>query len=858
MSKKRESKDTLPEANSESTNSDICVVENSLDNSAKSLGWHHSPPSSTKPNYSPRSNVSPILKDIPTPLTPNRPTSGLKRIIRAPIYPHSQKRPNREIVIAIEKLRPVNKFKFYEPNGNSHNLKFATEDIKFTANSSTPKRSDANKTNSRKYNHSPKQNKHNQSDQCPTPTGPPNPIIQKSNRSSPPRPATQPEILTNIVLKKAYDIRPSEQTDQHSHHANNSQNQQQFLQQLHEQKLAAQQQLQLIEQQLHKSQSSLSKQQLSPPQPSPHPTAEINHTQQLQHEQSTPQAKNKVQSTLPLTPPLHTADHAYPVTAQNQPLKSTSQQETFERQFQKHIKTFRKSEHVVEPPICQQTSSDLTTTHPEQKQHHAIPLQKQSRLQSANDKIPTIATPNTLHSKAPPPIAANKIPSIFIPKIASIESLFGIIQNSANSINYTTTSGQEGGVRVKCADEASYSNLLALLHNNNIHLHTHQMPQDKGVRIVIKNLHATTPVDSIRTLLSNHGYTTKYINLLKNRFTGIPLNMFEVELDAKTIKNVDDLLKINKLGSQEVIIERQAKRSDPVQCHRCQAFGHSKNYCRRAFICMKCAGSHPTTACTKDRSSEGTCANCGKGHVASYKGCPVFKKEREKLLAVRFANQPPGIPTGYQQPNDPSPQQQPIQQNLRQQRHQPTNLYQSPQQPQLTNAQTPKQPQKPQARPLYINSPKFPLQIVPSEAHTTAHSNPNRKTYSQVSRLATGTTISTNHTKPNSLKLPFKPLHKPQQQQLQQQKTPQNIQYHYQQQPTPIHSENNLASNSQMVTLPQQINLIQIQKDVLSNSQSITQLNDKIDQLIKLVYDHLGPILTNKQNTANDNDNDAK
>lgn len=66
------------------------------------------------------------------------------------------------------------------------------------------------------------------------------------------------------------------------------------------------------------------------------------------------------------------------------------------------------------------------------------------------------------------------------------------------------------------------------------------MPQNKGVRIVIKNLHATTSIDSIRSLLSRQGYITKYINVLKNRFTGIPLNIFEVKLHAKTVKNVDE------------------------------------------------------------------------------------------------------------------------------------------------------------------------------------------------------------------------------------------------------------------------------------------------------------------------------
>lgn len=77
-------------------------------------------------------------------------------------------------------------------------------------------------------------------------------------------------------------------------------------------------------------------------------------------------------------------------------------------------------------------------------------------------------------------------------------------------------------------------------------------------------------------------------------------------------------------------------RAEPVQCHRCQKFGHSKNNCRRSFVCLKCAGGHPTTVCNKPRNTSGMCANCNGEHIASFKGCPMFKSERAKLLSVRL------------------------------------------------------------------------------------------------------------------------------------------------------------------------------------------------------------------------------
>lgn len=229
----------------------------------------------------------------------------------------------------------------------------------------------------------------------------------------------------------------------------------------------------------------------------------------------------------------------------------------------------------------------------------------------------------------------------------SIDQLLLKINESADPTSFTTTSNQAGGVRIKCNDPDSYSNLLKLLDVNN-NLHTHQLPQNKGFRFVIKNLHATTAPNTIRAFLAKQGFTAKYVSVLKNRFTGMPLNIFEVEIATNAELDVEKILAINKIDNQEVVVERQARRTDPVQCHRCQAFGHSKNYCRRPLVCLKCSGNHPITECKKEKNTPGQCANCGNQHIASYKGCPVYKAERAKLIAVRLS-----IPSAMHDNNNP-------------------------------------------------------------------------------------------------------------------------------------------------------------------------------------------------------------
>ncbi|EDW04782.1 GH13038 [Drosophila grimshawi] len=46
---------------------------------------------------------------------------------------------------------------------------------------------------------------------------------------------------------------------------------------------------------------------------------------------------------------------------------------------------------------------------------------------------------------------------------------------------------------------------------------------------------------------------------------------------------------------------------------------------------------HATTTCSKGKEIEATCANCKGSHVASYKGCPVYKAARDRLLSSRAA-----------------------------------------------------------------------------------------------------------------------------------------------------------------------------------------------------------------------------
>jgi hypothetical protein len=57
-----------------------------------------------------------------------------------------------------------------------------------------------------------------------------------------------------------------------------------------------------------------------------------------------------------------------------------------------------------------------------------------------------------------------------------------------------------------------------------------------------------------------------------------------------------------------------------AQCYRWQQYGHTKTYCKRRFICVKCGGPHSTVSCKKPNSTSAKCALCDGSHPANYKG----------------------------------------------------------------------------------------------------------------------------------------------------------------------------------------------------------------------------------------------
>lgn len=166
----------------------------------------------------------------------------------------------------------------------------------------------------------------------------------------------------------------------------------------------------------------------------------------------------------------------------------------------------------------------------------------------------------------------------------------------------------------------NFNTIINFLNNKNLECHSYCPPCAQPFRIVIRNLHHTTLTDDISD--AELGHSVQYItNITKNK---IPLPLFAMSLRTNTNNKIFD---ISNLLHTTVSIEKPFKVNHGLlQCHKCQSFGHTKNYCKYKPRCVKCGENHSSLECTKDRLLPAKYALCSRPHTSSYKGCPIFKK----------------------------------------------------------------------------------------------------------------------------------------------------------------------------------------------------------------------------------------
>lgn len=261
----------------------------------------------------------------------------------------------------------------------------------------------------------------------------------------------------------------------------------------------------------------------------------------------------------------------------------------------------------------------------------------QSKNKSTVSKNSQINEVKPIKTPMPPPINVYNIVNFNNFRKQLLEHVKGEIKFNALSNNV---------IKITCQSEEEYRNIKHFLIQMNENLkkdsnksdqpvleyHTYQLKSEKLYRFVIRGLPPSIDTSDILDEIQQLGHeVSNVLNIQKKKnvngeqqFSQFPLFYVDIKQreDNQSVYNIKELLNC------KIKIEPPRKNNDIPQCTNCQQLGHTKSFCYRQAVCVKCAGNHHTTSCTKTRNSEATCALCkGKGHPANYKGCPEYQKK---------------------------------------------------------------------------------------------------------------------------------------------------------------------------------------------------------------------------------------
>ncbi|KAE9523072.1 hypothetical protein AGLY_016526 [Aphis glycines] len=233
-------------------------------------------------------------------------------------------------------------------------------------------------------------------------------------------------------------------------------------------------------------------------------------------------------------------------------------------------------------------------------------------------------TPNQTKTLIPPPII---ISATLWRQAAPL-----IFQNpKISTIDITAKSSSDGKINIKTTNAAQFRQTQKILLKNKIEFHTFSLATDRQLKVVLKGISTYISTDELKTELEAHN------------------------LQVETIRRFGTADKPMPICLVILSVVESYKKTGPSQCHTCQRFGHGSRNCGNSPRCVKCAGSHCTTECTKPRDQTPTCANCNGVHTANFRGCPSFSEIAKNLTTKPSSSQ--------NQPSNKSTYPPPLHQN---------------------------------------------------------------------------------------------------------------------------------------------------------------------------------------------------
>lgn len=273
----------------------------------------------------------------------------------------------------------------------------------------------------------------------------------------------------------------------------------------------------------------------------------------------------------------------------------------------------------------QKTLASYWLSQPPQSSNRFSVLSNDDEQETASNKN-TDTSISKKHVKVP----SRKPPPIYIQGVQMISKLIKALNDLPNC-KYELKVLKDNEVKVQPAESIHYTAIIKMLKDKNTQYYTYKPKEQRGFRVFLRNVHYSADTEEIKQLLSAYGHEVIHIQNVLQLRTKKPLSLFALELKVKD--NNKDIYNIDTLMHCKIAFEPPRQKRSIPQCTNCQKYGHTKNFCTRNPICVKCAGDHKTFDCPiKQKSEHIKCALCGENHTASYKGCSVYKELKVNMF----------------------------------------------------------------------------------------------------------------------------------------------------------------------------------------------------------------------------------
>ncbi|KAE9523224.1 hypothetical protein AGLY_016391 [Aphis glycines] len=247
--------------------------------------------------------------------------------------------------------------------------------------------------------------------------------------------------------------------------------------------------------------------------------------------------------------------------------------------------------------LSSSSSSEPPTSPTTQSTNQKILRQIENEVTNSVTEQIDIDTDVNAQNKPPPPV--------FVKGVEDFPELCARLIEIIGVDNFICKSSADK-LKIQTSNPESYRTLIHFFKDENAQYHTYQLREDKPLRIVIRNLHSSTPIKTIKEELEFRLFEVRQVTNVLHKVNKNPLPLFFVDLEP-TPKS-KEIFELSSLLHTKIRIE------------------------------VRCGDGHQTSDCPNPRDAPPKCALCSENHPANYKGCSIYRELQRRKTPTSKSN----------------------------------------------------------------------------------------------------------------------------------------------------------------------------------------------------------------------------